>query len=115
MEGKRSGRAFRLYIHRTEGIPGVDAGSCRSQSAIFRVADGVITGALSELPGRLHDGLLKIADTVLDNMIPIPLDYAGEIELRLEQWSDILWISGTHIKLDLIGEATYVEEFPGQG
>ena len=111
MEGNEAVVRFsRVYIHRTEGIPGFDDGSGWSQSAIIRVADGVITGALSELPGDLHDGYLKMADTVSDNMIPIPLDYAGEIELRLERWSHILWISGTHINLDLIGEATYVEE-----
>ena len=46
-------------------------------------------------------------------MIPIPLDHEGHIELRLEGWNEVVFVSGTRIRLELLGEAQYVEKFPG--
>lgn len=48
----------------------------------------------------------------LFQMIPIPLNYEGNVEINLEQAGKIR-IIGTHVRLEMVGKATYVEEFPG--
>jgi hypothetical protein len=103
-----------LYIHETEGVPGIDAGTGWSQEGKLTISTGIIEGSFSELPRDLWDGCLAMDGTVSENMIPVPLDYKGKIELRLESWaqvSEIISISGKGARLELIGEAEYVEEF----
>jgi len=107
-------RFSHVYIHQTEGKPGIDPGSGWSQEAVIRISNGVISGSLTEWPSDLGGGYLKMDGAVSRNMIPIPLDHEGQIELRVEGWGAIS-ITGTHIRLELIGQAEYVEEFPGCG
>jgi hypothetical protein len=62
------------------------------------------------------DGSLRINGSVSDNLIPIPLDVRGDIELTLECWGDVVRIRGKSATLDLIGTAEYVEDFhPSEG
>ena len=35
----------------------------------------------------------------------------GVVELRLNRWGDVIRVRGSSVKLELIGEAEYVEEF----
>lgn len=103
-----------LYIHETENVPGIDAGTGWSQAGKLTISGGIIEGSFSELPRDLWDGCINMDETVSENMIPIPLDYKGKIELQLEAWSqvrEIISISGKGARLELIGEAEYVEEF----
>jgi hypothetical protein len=106
-----------VYIHQSAGRPLADAGSGWVQKARLRIQDAVIQGSFSALPRDLADGHIKLGGTVLSNEIPIPLKYAGEIELRLESQRDgkVVLITGGGIELELIGEPEYVEEFrPGR-
>ena len=103
-----------LYIHETEGVPGVDAGTGWSQQGKLTIDDAMVDGSISELPRDLWDGHVAMGGTISDNMIPVPLDYVGRIELRLEAWgavSEVVSFTGTGAKLELIGKAEYVEEF----
>jgi len=45
-------------------------------------------------------------------MIPIPLDHYGAVEINLEQNGKIT-VVGTDARLELVGEPTFIEEFPG--
>ena len=103
----------RVYIHQSEGKPGVDAGTGWTQVAIIRIDNAMIGSLFTEWPRNLQDGYLKLNGEVSDNMIPIPLDHSGSVELRLEDWNEVVFASGTHIRLELLGEAQYVWEFSG--
>lgn len=46
------------------------------------------------------------------DMIPIPLDYDGQVEITLKH-DGTMGIIGTRVHLELIGTPTYVEELPG--
>src|ERR1700690_810720 len=81
-----------VYIHQTEGKPGVDAGTGWSQQAIIRIYNAVIGSSFTEWPRDLQDGYLKLNGEVSDNMIPIPLDHEGHIELRLEGWNEVVFV-----------------------
>ena len=102
-----------VYIHLSEGRPAIDAGTGWTQVAIIRIDNAMIGSLFTEWPRNLQDGYLKLNGEVSDNMIPIPLDHSGSVELRLEDWNEVVFASGTHIRLELLGEAQYVWEFSG--
>lgn len=104
-----------VNIHRSEGRAGIDAGSVWQQQIEIQLNHAALTGDIPELPDYIYDGRMDIDSTVYDNTIPYQLDCAGEILLKL------IFTSGNEImvhcqraKLTLIGDAEYLEEFPGQ-
>ena len=99
------------YIHQSSGKPGVDAGSGWVQEAVLHVRGGSVNGEIRELPCDLWDGDLLLGGQSFD-MIPIPLDYDGQVEITLEH-DGTMRVTGTRVRLELIGTPTYVEEFPG--
>ena len=103
-----------LYIHETEGVPGIDAGTGWSQQGKLTIDDATVDGSISELPRDLWDGHVVMGGRISDNVIPIPLSYVCKVELRLEAWgavSEVVSIRGRGVKLELIGQAEYVDEF----
>ena len=108
-----------VYIHSSEGRPAVDAGTGWTQKAVIRIANAHIEGKFSQKSREayggyahyLSDGSLRINGSLSDNLIPIPLDVQGDIELTLECWGDVVRVHGNAISLELIGTAEYVEEF----
>jgi hypothetical protein len=108
-----------VYIHLSEGHPAIDAGTGWNQEAVIRIENARIEGEFSQesreaYGGYAHylsDGSLTINGTISDNLIPIPLDAQGEIELKLECWGDIVRVHGSSAKLELIGNPKYIEEY----
>ena len=106
-----------IYIHSSDGRPAIDAGSGWTQEAVIRIANARIEGALSSESRKgghahyLSDGSFAINGAISDNLIPVPLDVQGEIELKLECWGHIVRVHGSAAKLELIGEPKYIEEF----
>jgi hypothetical protein len=109
----------KVYIHSSEGRPAVDAGTGWTQEAVLRIGNARIEGTFSKesreaYKGYAHylsGGSLRINGTVSENLIPIPLDLDGDIELKIECWDDVVCVRGSSIQLELIGTAEYVEEF----
>jgi len=81
-----------VYIHSSEGRPAIDAGTGWTQEAVIRIENARIEGefpresreAYSGHAHYLSDGSLAINGAISDNLIPIPLDVQGEIELKLD-------------------------------
>lgn len=101
------------YIHKSEGEPGVDAGSGWVQKLRLHISDASQTGEIVHFPCNLWDGSVRLDDKRLENVIPIPLDYRGRVEIRLEE-TTALTITGTSLRVELCGEPKFVDEFPGQ-
>ena len=109
----------KVYIHSSDGRPAIDAGSDWIQEAVIRIGNARVEGKFSQESraayGRyahcLSDGSLRINGNLSDNLIPIPLDVQGDIELTLECWGDVVHIHGNSAMLELVGTAEYVEEF----
>jgi hypothetical protein len=105
---------FDAYIHTSEGRPGVDAGKGWAQDLMLVFDSGTLEGSITEWPAVLHDGTLEIDGEANENIIPIPLDRKGNIQLTLEPNSDgTIVVRGDGVRLKLDGVAKYVEEFPG--
>lgn len=106
----------RAYIHKSEGRPGWDAGSGWVQAATLSWAEATIEGNVPELPAGIWEGDLIVDVEVQKNMIPIPFSHTGTVALRLHLETPVeITIRGNQAVLTLIGEAVYVEEFPGMG
>ena len=99
------------YLHESSGKPGVDAGSSWVQEALLHVRGGSVTGEIRELPCDLSNGNLRLGVNPL-KWCPVPLDYAGQVKISVEQDGAML-ITGTRVRLELIGTPRYVEECPG--
>lgn len=111
-----------VYIHSSEGLPATDAGSGWTQEAILRIGNAHVEGEFCKesreaYGGYAHypsDGSIRINASVSDNLIPLPLDVQGSVELTLECWGYVVRIHGNSAKLELIGKAKCVEKFhPG--
>ena len=101
-----------VYMHESLGTPGVDAGRGWVQEVLLRIGDATITKSFSEFPAVLLDGHIMLGHAVLDNVIPIPLNFVGAVELRFESWNDeAVVIIGSSAVLEMIGQPKYVEEF----
>ena len=101
------------YLHQSEGKPGVDAGSDWVQEVRLHISDASLSGEILDLPCDLWDGSISLDNERFDNCVPIPLDHRGRVEVSLEQ-DGKLTIIGTRLRVELLGQAKYVEEFPGQ-
>jgi hypothetical protein len=101
------------YVHRSEGTPCVDAGTGWHQPARLLIASASAVGTQPGRPEWLADGSLRVDDEVFDNVIPLPFEAAGAVELRLIfSTGDRIILRGTRVRLTATGEATYVEEVP---
>jgi len=72
------------YIHMSDRKPGSDLDSGWNQEAVLRIEGASVSGEIHELPCTLLDGSLRLGGELFE-MIPIPLDYEGHIEITLEQ------------------------------
>jgi hypothetical protein len=108
-----------VYIHSSAGSPAVDAGTGWTQEAVLRIGNASVEGTFSKesreaYRGYAHylsNGSFRVDNILSKNLIPIPLDVEGDIELKMECWGDVICVRGASAKLELIGTAEYVEEF----
>ena len=105
------------YLHKSTGKPGWDAGSGWVQAAELVFKDAALPIVSADLPEDVSQGDLTIGTETLHNVIPLPLDYVGPVKLviRLSGYPQPIYIRGGGVRLKLLGEPTYVEEFPGAG
>jgi hypothetical protein len=101
------------YIHRSVARPGFDAGSGWSQAVELLFAFGVVEGQIPELPCTLDDGSIS-GGAEFAGMIPLPcvVETAVRFEAR-NLHGDLVVIRGDRLEVKAVGEASYVEEFPG--
>ena len=107
------------YIHKSDGVPGVDSGTGWSQRAELKIKNVIKPEAPKHLPYRIDDGVLKLDHAEYPNEIPIPLSYDGTVTLNLwvanaEESYNGISIAGKGAELKLIGDAEYIEDFLGQ-
>ena len=106
-------------IHQSDGVPGVDPGTGWSQKAVLRVENASNASIPKHAPYRIDDGVLRLGEIEHHNEIPIPLSCDGPVTLRLwvgdaeGRYSEISFV-GSGVELRLIGEAEYIEVFPGR-
>lgn len=101
------------YVHKSNGRPGVDAGSGWTQEAQLFISDATLVGRVPILPCLLAGGTLVVGGGSHENMIPLPLDTEDPTTIKL--WFGYLDL-GIEVqkkgsRMQLLGEATRVEDF----
>jgi hypothetical protein len=100
-----------VHVHRSEGRPGVDAGTVWLQEVMLTVTDALIS-AHGKLPAIVNDGSLSIGAEVHKNLIPAAGVFAGEITLELTlNGTEHLKLKCDQLMITLTGEAEYLEKF----
>ncbi|MDZ4252994.1 MAG: hypothetical protein U1A72_10540 [Sulfuritalea sp.] len=99
------------YIRKSKGRPGRDAGSGWSQAALLVIGEAVVIGQLPVLPNTIADGCLQVGG-IRHGLLPLPFRRKAEVDLSLV-FSDgtALHIAGRGAMVELLGKATYLEDF----
>jgi len=101
------------YVHRSEGRPGVDAGTGWCQPAEMVFASGVVEGELPELPWILGEGRIS-GGANFREMVPLPCVVDGAVRFEARNINgDIVVIRGAGLDVRAVGEARYIERFRG--
>ena len=102
------------YVHRSQGTPGVDRGTGWSQDATVSLKKARLTGILRLGLPSLADGEAALGDQRCAGLLPAPLSYVGPVTMLLVFLDDSrLLITAEELHSNLVGEPTYVEDFPG--
>ncbi len=88
----------------------VDAGTGWVQNITLVVDGGIVEGELPELPCDISTGILMVNEHISKNMLSLPLDQSGNIDLRLDaMWGGQIVVRGKRIAAIPKNEAKYVE------
>ena len=102
-------------VHRSEGRPGVDAGTVWRQSAMFTMTDAVVS-AHGVLPVTVRGGSLQIGTEEHQNIIPAAGVFSASVKLKLDlNDRDHLMVTAGQLLITLTGEAEYLEKFEPAG
>lgn len=101
-------------VVKSEGVPGVDASTLWTQSAVIAFQEGEIEGELPSLPVKLAGGKITVNRLSYVDMIPTPLDSAGFVRLVLTfvEAPQEVAVVGISACLRLLGHGKYVEHLP---
>jgi hypothetical protein len=99
------------YVHRSEGAPGVDAGSGYAQALEILLQRATWSGELRACLGRLSGGHL-CSDGQRLPLVPLPYESAGPISVELVfQNGDSLTATAERAVIRFTGEPRFVESF----
>ena|ERR1700691_2256956 len=102
------------YIHESDGNPGISPGKGYSQTVRLRFTGLQLReGILSAPTGTILDASIKVGAANYDNMLPLPFSCSGEVVANFVLTEGRLVVVARTIDASSVGEARYVEEFPG--
>jgi hypothetical protein len=109
-----------LYIHESEGQPGVDSGRGWFQRAELVIENASLTEDIRAWPCEIFDGEIVIDEVRYRNGAPLPLRCKERFKISVNAIDDDsrprqIEIVGSGVTLTLLGKATGMEEFPGAG
>ena len=101
------------FVHRSPGVPGRSRGSVWSQTVRLELQGGSHGGVDS--PIWVVDGHVALGGETYDNTIPWPLAHVGPVRIEFEgSEGEHIVLVGQGLKVSLLKDAKYVEEFPGE-
>jgi hypothetical protein len=108
MDGKSVRLLFEpAYRRRRAARPGVDAGLGFVQNSILEVENGRVEGEVGSLPTEIFDGSLQLPSDISENVLILPPDPSGPIEVILQLAPDNrrICITGSLLKVQATSEA----------
>jgi len=103
------------YVHQIEGEPGNERVTGWNLAVRLVLENASCTGKYPEMPCKLTDGTLKLGDSQINYLIPLPYSETGDVEIWLQFCGgDEVTITATKVELQVSGEAVFIEEFPAE-
>ena len=104
----------KAYVHSSDGVPGVDAGTGWEQAINIVLDEASVAKCPDDLPNDIDTGYVIIGGKKSENMLELPSRISGEIEVALyTQYGKKLLVKGKKLVTQELGKPQYVEEFPG--
>jgi hypothetical protein len=109
-----------LYVHQSEGKPGVDAGVGWFQRAELVIENATLAEVVRAWPCEIYGGEVTMDGVTHRNVAPLPLGCRERFRILLEAVDDEghqrrLEIEGSDVQLTFLGKPGAVERFPGAG
>ena len=99
------------YVHHSEGVPGVDAGSGYVQALEMLLQQATWSGSLGSCLGRLSDGHISVGGQRL-SLVPLPYESGEPIKVELVfQNGESLNATAARVHIGFTGEPRFVESF----
>ena len=99
------------YVHHSEGVPGVDAGSGYVQALEMFLQQAMWSGSLKSCFGKLSDGHVSAGEQRL-SLIPLPYESSAPVKVELVfQNGESLVATAARAVIRFIGEARFIESF----
>jgi hypothetical protein len=112
--GRTASITFKGMVHTSKGIAGIDAGKVYLQE--IRISMSLQATSTDQPIENLEvaGGEIHLNGQKINNLIDLPFADEGAFELSLEliNGPQPIKIKGTNIKIETIGHAEYLEEFP---
>ncbi len=100
------------YVHRSDGEPGVSAGSGWHQEALLQFHGAALQGK-PHAKAYISDGALVVQGRSL-GLLPVPFLASDGVTVSFQLTDGSLFrIEAQEIEAAVVGEASYVEAFPG--
>ena len=96
------------YVHVSDGVPGVDAGTGWARPVRITVRDATLQSTVGD-ELLIYDGAAHVGSTRYENMLPLELDAAGDVHVELTGGEGMLRVRGTALHIEPTGEAKYIE------
>ncbi len=101
------------YLHKSEGVPGVDADTGWTQAATLEFNSASVAGAHDIGDGWIMAGSLEVNGEHGLSGIPIPFDVSGMVKGTFGfSNGTVIVIEAARAHLALWGNPTFVETFP---
>jgi hypothetical protein len=101
------------YVHASLGRPGIDAGTGWSQPARFTVFEGCVVRRHDGDSLWVTDGVITVGEQVFDNIVPAAKEAEVDVKLVFSGAEGVLEVVGVGLRVEVTGEARFVEDFPG--
>ncbi len=102
------------YLHRSQGAPGWNAGTGWVQDFDLVFTDADVAQSFAEFPQQLDTGSLEVGEERFEDIVSLPFARDGEVTFSAASVvGRPLLIRANGVRLMALGEARYVEEFPG--
>ncbi len=100
------------YLHKSEGVPGVDDGSGWVQEGKLEFVNATELGAVDIGEGWMVGGTLAVQSGEPMSMLPVPFDAAGGVTATFTFNNGVdVHLTAEAAHLSLTGHAEFVEEF----
>jgi hypothetical protein len=106
---------LRAYVHQTDGVPGVDAGTGWIQAAVLRIGEASFGEGsdMPELPAPIQEGELLVGEETRLRLLPLPFQCDETVTLRLQLDAPAtVTIQGRGAEVVAVGEPVYIEDVP---